>query len=140
MLFNSFPFIFAFLPITLLGYILLRRRGLQRAKKIWLIAASCVFYAYWSAAFLALLFVSIMVNFFVGRRLQSIARESGTSSRGLLIIGLIWNLSLLGYFKRELLHRQLRCGVRSASRLRGSCCRSAFSFFTFQKVAFLVDS
>jgi hypothetical protein len=39
-LFNSFPFIFAFLPITLLGYELLRRRGLLRAKKIWLIAAS----------------------------------------------------------------------------------------------------
>ena len=54
-LFNSFPFIFAFLPLTLLGWELLRRRGSRRARHIWLIAASCVFYAYWNAAFLLLL-------------------------------------------------------------------------------------
>jgi alginate O-acetyltransferase complex protein AlgI len=140
-LFNSFPFIFAFLPITLLGYELLRRRGLQRAKKIWLIAASCVFYAYWSAAFLALLFVSIAVNFFVGRRLQSIARESGASSRGLLIAGLIWNLSLLGYFKYANFFID---NFDAAFGLHVEIARIVLplgiSFFTFQKVAFLVDS
>ncbi|HTK98621.1 MAG TPA: MBOAT family protein [Pseudomonadales bacterium] len=141
MLFNSFAFIFAFLPITALGYELLRRRQLQREKKIWLIAASCVFYAYWSAAFLALLFMSIVVNFFVGRRLQSMARERGSSSRGLLIIGLVWNLSLLGYFKYANFFID---NFDAAFGLHFEIARIVLplgiSFFTFQKVAFLVDS
>ena len=141
MLFNSFPFIFAFLPITVLGYELLRRRGPQRAKKIWLIAASCVFYAYWSAAFLGLLFVSIVVNFFVGRRLQTLARERGTSSRRLLIIGLVWNLSLLGYFKyANFFIDNFDAAFGLHIEIARIVLPLGISFFTFQKVAFLVDS
>ena len=141
MLFNSFPFIFAFLPITVLGYELLRRRGLQRAKKVWLIAASCVFYAYWSAAFLGLLFVSIVVNFFVGRRLQALARDRGTSSRRLLIIGLIWNLSLLGYFKyANFFIDNFDAAFGLHIEIARIVLPLGISFFTFQKVAFLVDS
>ncbi len=141
MLFNSFPFIFAFLPITVLGYELLRRRGLQRAKKVWLIAASCVFYAYWSAAFLGLLFVSIVVNFFVGRRLQTLARDRGTSSRRLLIIGLIWNLSLLGYFKyANFFIDNFDAAFGLHIEIARIVLPLGISFFTFQKVAFLVDS
>ena len=141
MLFNSFPFIFAFLPITVLGYELLRRRGLPRAKKVWLIAASCVFYAYWSAAFLGLLFVSIVVNFFVGRRLQTLARDRGTSSRRLLIIGLIWNLSLLGYFKyANFFIDNFDAAFGLHIEIARIVLPLGISFFTFQKVAFLVDS
>ncbi len=140
-LFNSFPFIFAFLPITVLGYELLRRRGLRRATHVWLIAASCVFYAYWNATFLALLFVSIVVNFGIGRKLQAIARDSGTPSRSWLITGLVWNLALLGYFKYA------NFFVDNFDALFGFHIEIAriilpigISFFTFQKIAFLVDS
>ncbi len=147
MLFNSFPFIFAFLPITVLGYELLSRlsrpRGgsaAKRATHIWLIAASCVFYAYWSAAFLGLLFVSIVVNFQIGRRLQAIAR-GGNRSRALLIAGLIWNLALLGYFKYANFFID---NIDAAFGLHVEIARVilpiGISFFTFQKIAFLVDS
>jgi alginate O-acetyltransferase complex protein AlgI len=140
-LFNSFAFIFAFLPITVIGYELLRRTQFPRATHIWLIAASAVFYAYWNAAFLGLLFVSIVVNFLLGRRLQNQSHTNGHGSRLLLVVGLVWNLGLLGYFKYanffvdnvdaafglhiDLAHVILPIGI---------------SFFTFQKVAFLVDS
>ena len=141
MLFNSFPFIFAFLPITVLGYELLRMHGTRRATHIWLIAASCVFYAYWSATFLALLLFSIVVNFFIGRRLQAIARERGSRSRPLLLVGLLWNLSLLGYFKYA------NFFIDNVDALFGVHVDFArvilplgISFFTFQKIAFLVDS
>ena len=140
-LFNSFPFIFAFLPITVLGYELLRRRGSRRATHLWLIAASCVFYAYWNAAFLALLFVSIVVNFAIGRRLQAIARDGGTSSRLWLIVGLVWNLALLGYFKYANFFID---NVDAVFGLHIEIARIllpiGISFFTFQKIAFLVDS
>lgn len=140
-LFNSFPFIFAFLPITVLGYELLRRHGSRRATHLWLIAASCVFYAYWNATFLALLFLSIVVNFAIGRKLQAIARDLGTPSRLWLVVGLVWNLGLLGYFKYANFFVD---NVDAAFGLHIEIARIVLpigiSFFTFQKVAFLVDS
>jgi alginate O-acetyltransferase complex protein AlgI len=140
-LFNSFPFIFAFLPITVLGYELLRRRGSRRATHVWLIAASCVFYAYWNAAFLALLFVSIVVNFGIGRRLQTIARERAAPSRAWLIVGLIWNLGLLGYFKYANFFIDNVDAVFGAHiEIARIVLPIGISFFTFQKIAFLVDS
>ncbi len=141
MLFNSFPFIFAFLPITVLGYELLRRHGSRRSTHLWLIAASCVFYAYWNATFLALLFLSIVVNFAIGRKLQTIARDSGTPSRLWLVVGLVWNLALLGYFKYANFFID---NVDAVFGLHIEIARIVLpigiSFFTFQKVAFLVDS
>jgi alginate O-acetyltransferase complex protein AlgI len=140
-LFNSFPFIFAFLPLTVLGYELLRQRGLRRATHVWLIAASCVFYAYWSAAFLLLLFVSIAVNFCVGRRLQTITRSRGRPSRLLLGVGLAWNLSLLGYFKyANFFIDNIDAALGVHFELARIILPLGISFFTFQKVAFLVDS
>jgi len=134
-LFNSFPFIFAFLPITVLGYELLRRRGLRRATHIWLIGASCVFYAYWNATFLGLLFVSIVVNFAIGRKLQA------KPSQFWLVVGLVWNLALLGYFKYA------NFFIDNVDALFGLNIEIArivlplgISFFTFQKITFIVDS
>ena len=55
MLFNSYTFIFAFLPVALAGYFVLGRIGFVGSTKIWLIAASCFFYGWWSVPFLGLL-------------------------------------------------------------------------------------
>ena len=140
MLFNSFPFIFAFLPITLLGYELLRRYGPPRSTHVWLIGASCVFYAYWNAAFLGLLFASIVVNFVVGRRLQRLA-AGGAPSRTLLSVGLVWNLALLGYFKyANFFIDNLDAIFGTRIELAHVILPLGISFFTFQKIAFLVDS
>jgi len=140
-LFNSFAFIFAFLPITVVGYELLRRTPLPRAVHLWLIAASAVFYAYWNAAFLGLLFASIVVNFLLGRRLQDQSQAAGRASRLLLVVGLVWNLGLLGYFKYANFFID---NVDAAFGLHIELARVilpiGISFFTFQKVAFLVDS
>ena len=142
MLFNSFPFIFAFLPITLLGYELLRRRGLQRAKKIWLIAASCVFYAYWSAAFLGAA-VRLDRRQLFRRTSPAVDRARARHARRarLLIIGLIWNLSLLGYFKyANFFIDNFDAAFGLHIELARIVLPLGISFFTFQKVAFLVDS
>ena len=99
-----------------------------------------MFYAYWNAAFLGLLFVSIVVNFVVGRRLQRLA-AAGSPSRTWLVVGLVWNLALLGYFKYA------NFFIDNVDALFGSHVDIArivlpigISFFTFQKIAFVVDS
>jgi alginate O-acetyltransferase complex protein AlgI len=73
MLFNSFPFIFLFLPIALVVYFVLNKQRLLTAGKVWLAVASIVFYAYWNVRFVALLFASIGFNYVIGsvlRRMQ----------------------------------------------------------------------
>lgn len=62
MLFNSFPFLFVFFPITLAGFFLLRRNS-NRGAMGWLALASLAFYGYWNPYYVALLLASITGNY-----------------------------------------------------------------------------
>ena len=65
MLFNSYAFIFGYLPITLIGFFLLGRTS-QRLAALWLAAASLFFYGWWDERYVGLLLVSIAFNFGAG--------------------------------------------------------------------------
>ena len=67
MLFNSYVFIFAFLPLVLAGFALLRRSSDLLWPITWLVLASFVYYAWWRPEFLLLLLFSIAVNFGFGK-------------------------------------------------------------------------
>ena len=92
MVFNSAIFLF-FLTVTLGLYFRLGRIGQNRL----LLAASLVFYGWWDARFLVLLLVTCTVDFHVGRAMSATRDER--RRRGLLLISLISNLSILGFFK-----------------------------------------
>ena len=66
MLFNSFEFILAFLPVVLGGFFLLDRTGRHNLSFLWLAAASFVFYGWWNWALVFLLAASVGVNFVLG--------------------------------------------------------------------------
>jgi D-alanyl-lipoteichoic acid acyltransferase DltB (MBOAT superfamily) len=69
MLFNSYELLFAFLPVTWIGYEILRRYTPPRAAMVWVVGASAAFYASWNAKILLVPSASIVVNFLIGRRL-----------------------------------------------------------------------
>jgi D-alanyl-lipoteichoic acid acyltransferase DltB (MBOAT superfamily) len=97
MLFNSYIFLFAFLPLTLAAFYGLSAVRGPRAAKAWLIAASLVYYGWWNPFFVLPLLSSMMFNFAVGRLM---ARQDGwPRRRALLIFGVTVNLLLLGYYK-----------------------------------------
>jgi D-alanyl-lipoteichoic acid acyltransferase DltB (MBOAT superfamily) len=75
MLFNSYAFIFAFLPIMLVGYFWLTRHRLILGSKLWLVGGSLFFYSFWNIYYLPLLLSSIFVNFLVGSALADAPRE-----------------------------------------------------------------
>src|ERR1700760_4101846 len=77
MLFNSYPFIFVFLPVVLLGYFAAGRIGPQ-APVIWLALASLVFYSFSNWPFVALLLASIAFNYLVGGLLISRRLRAGS--------------------------------------------------------------
>ena len=93
MLFNSYIFIFLFLPITLLGFHLLRKYGHYRLTISWLVSANLFFYGWWNPIYILLLIGSALFNYAVGHALLT------RPSKLLLTFGIMGNLGALGYFK-----------------------------------------
>ena len=98
MLFNSYEFIFLFLPITLMLYFTLNRFGKNELAKGWLVIASLYFYSYFNRTYLILIIVSILLNYGIGKKLSD-NKTDIIVRKLLLIVGVIFNLGALGYFK-----------------------------------------
>src|SRR5688572_16043076 len=93
MVFNSYTFVAFFLIILLLHALPFP----WKVKKINLLLASYIFYAAWNPPFIILLWISTAIDFIVGKKLYE--TEHKTKKRMLLMISLIGNLGMLGYFK-----------------------------------------
>src|SRR5579871_6559481 len=139
MLFNSFSFLFLFLPGVLLGHILI---GAWRQKwaAVWLVAASLLFYSYWDPRYLPLLLGSASVNFVFGRIL---AENAANERRGriFLFLAVGFNLALLGYFKYAsffVSNFAVLTGIEIV--VHKIVLPLGISFFTFTQIAFLVDA
>jgi D-alanyl-lipoteichoic acid acyltransferase DltB (MBOAT superfamily) len=137
MLFNSYAFIFAFLPIALLGYYLLARWN-DKAAKIWMIAASFYFYSYWSLKNLPILLTSIGVNYLLNRLLHQ--ELKGVSRQTLFRLGLFFNVGLLGFFKyADFAIWNVNWILQSKIEPLSLALPLGISFFTLQQVGLLVD-
>lgn len=138
MLFNSYAFIFGYLPITLVGHWILSRRWPQ-ACVVWLSAASLAFYAGWNPRYLPLLLASIVANYAFSRVIFRF-RKSGRSTYAILAVAVAANLALLGYFKYANFFVEV---VQETTGLAFAIDRIilplGISFFTFTQIAFLVD-
>lgn len=132
MLFGTPVFILGFLPVALAGAILAAWRRGRRASLCWVLAASLVFYGWWSPVFVLLLVGSILVNYGLASKIRS-----GPAGRWWLIGGLAANLGVLGLFKYAAFLAALFTGGTNADRI---ILPLGISFFTFQQVMFLVDT
>jgi D-alanyl-lipoteichoic acid acyltransferase DltB (MBOAT superfamily) len=150
MLFNSYFFIFAFLPIMLIGYFWFLRQRLILGSKIWLVGGSLFFYGYWNVIYIPLLLGSIFVNFFVGSALSTLPNEEEASKRNLLNrvskkqllgFGIVFNVGLLAYFKYTNFFLENFNGIFASNiPLSHIVLPIGISFFTFTQIAFLVDA
>jgi alginate O-acetyltransferase complex protein AlgI len=143
MLFNSYPFLLAFFPVTLVVFFLIGRFSRALAAG-WLALASFFFYGYWSIAATPLLFVSICINYWFGLRVTPAAGRPEHSRRRLLWVVLILNLGCLGYFKYanffiDNLNLALHAVSAAQIRVLNVVLPIGISFFTFTQIAFLVD-
>lgn len=139
MLFNSYAFIFAFLPVTLAVFFLLGRSGRRGPPLAWLFAASLFFYTWWNPADLPFLVVSIALNYALAWILSRV-RDDPTRRR-LTAGGIAANLFFLGYYKYA------GFAAANAAALLGwtppefrTSLPLGISFFTFQQIVFLVDA
>ena len=141
MLFNSYTFIFGFLPLALvLTYA--TGRFLQPLAKLTLTLLCLGFYAWWRPAHLPLLLFSIVFNYFVGGIIQRAHEaERDRAVRLWLIFGLVVDVGLLGYFKyANFVVANVSKVLAVEDPLPHVILPLAISFFTFQKIAYLIDS
>ena len=140
MLFNSYEFIFLFLPITLIIYFTLNRYGKNNIAKGWLVIASLYFYSYFHLSYLYLILSSIMVNYFIGNKLNH--KSLTEKERKIwMIIGVAFNLGLLGYFKYyDFFVENINIVLKTNFTLLYILLPLGISFFTFQQLSFIIDS
>ena len=140
MLFNSYVFIFCFLPMVLAGYLLLRRTAAAAMAHRLARAGFARLLLVVEAGYLLLLLFSVGVNFGFGKLIID-GGLSQARSRAALICGIIFNLSLLGYFKYAGFFVANVDNVFGAQWVVPSIILPiGISFITFQKIAFLVDA
>jgi alginate O-acetyltransferase complex protein AlgI len=138
MLFNSYQFIFLFLPIALIGYFALGRVG-NLAPVIWLALASLVFYSASNWQFVLLLLGSVAFNYVAGLLLIS-RRWHALSRFTVLTIGIAGDLLVLGYFKYAGFLTANLNAIFSTGLTVDILLPVGISFYTFTQVAFLVDA
>ena len=140
MLFNTYLFIFAFLPLTLIGYYALSGLG-QRVAYTWLVVASLFFYGWWNVSYLVLILTSIGINYCLGYYITVHLQNKDRYKKYAFIFGVFFNLSLLGYFKYSGMAIDIINHLFAANLSLGTVVLPlAISFFTFQQISFLADS
>lgn len=138
MLFNSYSFIFAYLPLALIGYQLASYVH-RKAVIVWLGSISLVFYGWWQPALLLILVGSITLNY-TAASLISGRIPSSVRSKYWLSAAIVLNLIILGYYKYFIPTASFFSNAFGHSMHWANVALPlGISFFTFTQIAFLVD-
>jgi len=143
MLFNSYEFIFFFLPIVILGYFLLGKKGTGLLSKVCLLLASLFFYSYWNPIYLPLLLSSILFNYCVSGIIINNRTGIKTilSSKLAFRLGICINIILLCFFKyMDFFIDNINVVIGSHFSLLHIVLPLGISFFTITQMVYLVDT
>lgn len=142
MVFSSLTFLGFFLIVFLL-YWLISDRGSILQRNAFIVVASYVFYGWWDWRFLGLIFVSSLVDFVIGRSLGK--EERGSRRKWLVLLSLLTNLGILGYFKYANFFIDSLNVLLTSIGLHGSgfslsiILPVGISFYTFQTLSYTLD-
>ncbi|WP_017379837.1 MBOAT family O-acyltransferase [Paenisporosarcina sp. TG-14] len=139
MLFNSIEFLLLFLPVVFLIYFGLHKIKLHKMALFLLIISSLVFYSFWNPVYLFLIVGSMIFNFLIGTIMNG--SKKIFSRNLLLVMGVLGNVSLLGYFKYyDFFVENANFLFETNIALQNLLLPLAISFFTFQQIAFIIDT
>ena len=140
MLFNSFEFLFGFLPLVVVVYFMLGHISRRWALR-WLVIASLFFYGWWRPLNVLIIAPSVLINFAAARILQRLSkRERQHGAQIVLLAGIGFNVAFLGYFKySNFLVSAVNDALGAHLVFAKVILPLGISFITFQKIAFLID-
>lgn len=138
MLFNSYIFVFLFLPMALIGWYLLNKCKKYTLAQIFLIGMSLWFYAYFNSSYLMVILGSCAMNYTFSFCLEK--KDSPVMRKAVLIAGCAANLGILGYFKYyDFFLENLNLAFHADFTLKHILLPLGISFFTFQQLSFIID-
>ena len=140
MLFNSYVFMLAFLPLTLLGYFLLGRLPEKiQLNKVFLVLASFLFYGYNNPSYVPIIAGSILINYALSQLM--LTQQKKALRLPLMLLGLFLNLGVLFYFKyHDFFFENLNGAFGLHLTLNHLALPLGISFFTFQQLSYVIDS
>ena len=137
MVFSSYLFICAFLPVVLIGYYGLSFLKSNVWQKLFLIVSSLFFYGYYSVKYLLLILASIAVNYLAA---ICMSRFEEGRKKAVLLCGIVFNVALIGYFKYyDFFVGTVNQIFGTDLILRRIVLPLGISFFTFQQLSFLIS-
>jgi alginate O-acetyltransferase complex protein AlgI len=137
LLFNSYVFILLFFPIVFISYFVLLKFKNKEIAKAFLVFASLYFYSFWNVKYLLIIIASIFINYQVASYMNKEPKEK----KSILIIGILFNIFLLGYYKySDFFLSNMNALFGTSFPLLYLALPLAISFFTFQQIAYLVDT
>jgi len=140
MLFNSYIYIFAFLPVTLIGYFFLNQKKSSNIAKWWLLCMSLVFYGHYKKGHIPIIIGSIIFNYLIGFFLTKTHRGPHIK-KILLFTGIMGNVALLSYFKYfDFVIENINYCFKTHFSLMSLLLPLGISFFTFTQIIYLVDA
>ena len=144
MLFNSYIFIFIFLPLTLIGFFSLNHFKRYEMAKLFLALMSLWFYAYFNTYYLSIIVGSILANYllsYIISKFENRVSDNKTLRKTIfLLLGIALNLSIFIYFKYlDFIIENINILFSSHFRLHNILLPLGISFFTFQQLSFIID-
>src|SRR3569623_1949151 len=141
MLFNSYVFLFGFLPLVLLLFHGLRRLGRERGAVFVLAMMSRAYYGWWSWKYLLLLIPLMLANYAIAQwMVRSRERQRPRAAKRLLVLWLALNLAALGYYNYAIFFVDYINALFGLDLFLSTIVLLlGILFFIFQKIARLVD-
>lgn len=138
MLFNSYIFVLLFLPLCIIGYFFLNKKRTEAAN-LFLFGMSLWFYGYLNPRYLMIICSSILINYCLSLLMRRWPQHR--PKKVLLVLGIVANLGILGYFKyMDFFLTNLNVVFHTNFSLLHIALPLGISFFTFQQLSFLVDT
>ena len=136
MLFNSYIFVLAFLPVCVIGWFLLNKLS-ATVSNVFLLLMSVFFYGYLNPRYVLIIVASILCNYFFSSLLS---KEGITKRKLIFVLGIVFNLALIGYFKyMDFFIGNINAVFRTDLKLLKIALPLGISFFTFQQISYLAD-
>lgn len=141
MVFSSYVFICAFLPIVIICYYLLSKLRSASFQTSFLVVASLFFYGYYNVYYLLIIVSSILVNYVIAICMTNSRKQvANAKAKGFLFCGIIFNVALIGYFKYyDFFIENINHVFGTSIVLKNILLPLGISFFTFQQLSFLIS-
>ena len=136
MVFSSTPFLFGYLPVVLAVYYLCPKPSWRN---LWLFLVNLVFYGWGEPVYILLMLLSIALNYCAGLLIGKYG-AGARRARTILVLDVILNLAMLGFFKYyDLFAETLSLIPGLTVPALGLTLPIGISFYTFQTMSYPID-